>query len=57
MLPAEGDAEELGFLFEDGSPLVTCVNEALATLEENGTLRELQEQWLNQGGDIPTLES
>jgi polar amino acid transport system substrate-binding protein len=57
VLPAEGDAEELGFLFEDGSPLVTCVNEALATLEEDGTLRELQETWLNQGGDIPTLES
>ena len=30
--PRQGDAEELGFLFEDGSPLVPCVNEALATL-------------------------
>ena len=35
----------------------TCVNEALATLEEDGTLAELQEQWLNQGGDIPTWSS
>ena len=24
---------------------------------EDGTLEELQEQWLNQGGDIPTLTS
>jgi polar amino acid transport system substrate-binding protein len=56
VLPAEGDAEQLGFLFEDGSPLTACVNDALAAIEENGTLRELQEEWLNQGGDIPTLE-
>ena len=56
VLPQEGDAEQLGFLFEDGSPLVACVNDALATLREDGTLEELQETWLNQGGDIPTLE-
>jgi len=57
VLPQGDDAEELGFLFEDGSPLVPCVNEALATLTEDGTLETLQETWLNQGGDIPTLES
>jgi polar amino acid transport system substrate-binding protein len=51
---AEG-AEELGLLFEEGSELVPCVNEALATLADNGTLAELEEQWLSQGGDIPTL--
>ena len=56
VLPVEGEAEELGFVFEDGSPLVECVNEALATLTEDGTLAELEDTWLNQGGDIPTLE-
>ena len=55
VLPAAGDAEELGMLFEDGSELVPCVNEALATLEEDGTLAALQEEWLQAGGDIPTL--
>jgi polar amino acid transport system substrate-binding protein len=55
VLPVAEDAEELGFLFEDGSPLVDCVNEALAAVEEAGTLAELQEQYLNQGGDIPEL--
>lgn len=55
VLPQQGDAEELGLLFEDGSPLVTCVNEALATLKDDGTLDDLEEQYLNQGGDIPTL--
>lgn len=56
VLPQQGGAEELGFLFEDGSPLVPCVNEALAALREDGTLDALEEEWLNQGGDIPTLE-
>ena len=51
---AEG-AEELGMLFEEGSELVPCVNEALAALTAAGTLAELEEQWLSQAGEIPTL--
>lgn len=57
VLPRSGEPEELGMLFEDGSPLVPCVNEALATLESNGTIEALEEEWLNQGGSIPTLTS
>ena len=57
VLPQEGEAEQLGFLFEDGSELVGCVNEALAALTDDGTLAALEEEWLNQGGDIPTLTS
>jgi polar amino acid transport system substrate-binding protein len=55
VLPVSGEAEELGMLFEDGSELVPCVNEALATLRDDGTLDELQQEWLQAGGDIPTL--
>ncbi|MEM8923383.1 MAG: ABC transporter substrate-binding protein [Actinomycetota bacterium] len=58
VLPDSGDApEELGMLFEDGSPLVSCVNEALATLADDGTLDAIEEEWLNQGGSVPTLSS
>jgi polar amino acid transport system substrate-binding protein len=53
--PAEGEPEELGILFEDGSPLVSCVDAALESLRSAGTLEELEDEWLNQGGDIPTL--
>jgi len=56
ILPQQGDAEELGALFEKGSSLVPCVNKAIGTLSENGTLEKLQAEWLAQGGDIPTLE-
>ena len=55
VLPRGDETEELGMLFEEGSPLVPCVNAALATLEENGTIAALEDEWLNQGGDIPTL--
>jgi len=55
VLPRSGDPEELGMVFEEGSPLVACVNEALATLRDNGTLEDIEETWLNDGGSIPTV--
>jgi len=57
VLPREGSPEELGMLFEEGSPLTPCVNEALATLHNNGTIEGLEDEWLNSGGSIPTLEN
>ncbi len=32
-----------------------CVNEALAAVEESGDLAALQEEWLANGGETPTL--
>lgn len=55
VLPLDGDPEELGMLFEDGNPLVSCVNAALSTLRSNGTLDALEDEWLNAGGSVPTL--
>ena len=52
---AEGVTDDLGMLFEEGSPLVPCVNAALDALEADGTLEAIETEWLNQGGDIPTL--
>lgn len=58
VLPRVGDEpERLGMLFEDGSPLVSCINEALATLHSNGTIEALEDEWLNQAGGVPTLSS
>ncbi|MBA2337792.1 MAG: amino acid ABC transporter substrate-binding protein [Acidimicrobiia bacterium] len=48
-------AEELGMLFADGNPLVECVNVALAAATDDGTLAALEEQYLANGGDIPTI--
>ena len=53
---ASGEQEQFGLLFEKGNPLVTCVNEALATLKSDGTLAGIEQQWLSDTVDVPVLE-
>ena len=54
ILPQEID-EDFGMLFTDGSKLIPCVNQALQTLKDNGTMDDLVVKWLQAGGDIPTI--
>lgn len=49
------EPDEYGLLFAEGNPLVPCVNSALATLTSNGTLQELEDTYLTQGGAIPVI--
>jgi polar amino acid transport system substrate-binding protein len=53
--PDTGEKEEFGMLFEKGSELVPCVNEALATLRDDGTLEQIEQQWLSDVVDVPEL--
>jgi polar amino acid transport system substrate-binding protein len=53
--PESGKQEEFGMLFEKGSPLVECVNEALAALREDGTLDSIEQRWLSQVANVPEL--
>jgi polar amino acid transport system substrate-binding protein len=48
--------EHLGMLFEEGSPLVGCVNLALAEMSEDGTLEQLQTKWLADYLAVPVIE-
>ncbi|CAN5160902.1 hypothetical protein BH18ACT10_BH18ACT10_10460 [soil metagenome] len=43
-------------LFEQGSPLVGCVNQVLGDMENDGTLEKLQKKHLQQYLSVPTLE-
>lgn len=52
---ASEDEEGLGLLFTEGSELVSCVNGALQSLDDAGTLDALAEEWLQGGGDIPNI--
>jgi len=52
---SEEQADRLGFLMEDGSPLKPCVDAALETLRADGTLDALAEQWLAQAGELKTI--
>jgi polar amino acid transport system substrate-binding protein len=54
--PETGEQEEFGMLFEKGSGLVSCVNEALAALTSAGTLDQLEQQWLSDVVDVPVLQ-
>jgi polar amino acid transport system substrate-binding protein len=54
--PTSGEQEEFGMLFEKGNPLVDCVNQALATLGSDGTLDQIEQQWLSDVVDVPELQ-
>ncbi|WP_426244230.1 ABC transporter substrate-binding protein [Nocardioides sp. LHG3406-4] len=47
---ASGDVEQFGAVLDKGSPLTTCVSQAVDTLREDGTLDQLAEEWLAQQG-------
>ena len=54
--PQQGTQEHFGMVFEKGNPLVECVNEALATLREDGTLDAIEQEWLADKANAPVLE-
>lgn len=54
--PETGEQEEFGMLFEKGSELVPCVNEALSALREDGTLGQIEQQWLSDTVGVPELQ-
>ncbi|MBD0330292.1 MAG: amino acid ABC transporter substrate-binding protein [Thermoleophilia bacterium] len=54
--PSMGGQEHFGMLFEEGNPLRDCVNAALQTLKSDGTLEEIQQEWLSEKTDAPVLE-
>jgi polar amino acid transport system substrate-binding protein len=49
-------ADEFGLVFDKDNALATCVNTALATLKENGTLASITAQWLSTSTNIPVIK-
>jgi polar amino acid transport system substrate-binding protein len=54
--PSVGGGEHFGMVFQKGNSLVTCVNEALSTLRADGTLKDLQAEWLSKVAGAPVLK-
>ena len=48
--------DEFGLLFEEGNPLKECVDAALETLKQNGTLAALEAEWLSETTGVPVIE-
>jgi polar amino acid transport system substrate-binding protein len=53
--PAVGEQERFGMVFEKGSTLDDCVNQALASLKDDGKLEEIQQEWLSDKASAPVL--
>jgi polar amino acid transport system substrate-binding protein len=47
--------DQFGLLLEKDSPLTECVSEAVDALREDGTLAELEQEWLSDVADAPVL--
>jgi polar amino acid transport system substrate-binding protein len=53
-LPTKGGQEHFGLVLRKGNPLVSCLDEALAAMRADGTLKRLQQTWLS--GSAPQLK-
>jgi polar amino acid transport system substrate-binding protein len=54
--PSSGDQEKFGLLLDKDSALTDCVSQAVDALRGDGTLDQLQEQWLAQTAGAPVLQ-
>jgi polar amino acid transport system substrate-binding protein len=48
--------EHFGMVFAKGNPLVKCVNQALAGLKADGSLKRIQDRWLSKVVAAPVLK-
>jgi polar amino acid transport system substrate-binding protein len=49
------DVEQFGIVLDKGSPLTRCVSWVVDGLREDGTLVQLERQWLTDAGKAPVL--
>ena len=48
-------ADEFGLVFDLDNPLAECANIALATLKDNGTLAQIETEWLSDKTSAPVI--
>ncbi len=51
-----GEPEQFGLLLEKGSKLTSCVDKAIESLTEDGTLADLETKWLSESASAPVLK-
>jgi polar amino acid transport system substrate-binding protein len=54
--PADGKGDQFGFVLPKGSELTSKVDDALKSLEDDGTLQDLQTKWLSSETNTPVLK-
>jgi len=53
--PGSGTADQFGFVLAKGNPLTTCVSAAVDALRADGTLGEIEGEYLSNAGGAPLL--
>jgi polar amino acid transport system substrate-binding protein len=53
--PAPEEGEHFSLVLAKGSPLTACVNQALASLKEDGTLGAITQEWLSDKANAPVF--
>lgn len=48
--------DQFGLLMEDGSTLKACVDDAVMSLTEDGTLAKIEAQWLQETTGVPLIK-
>ncbi len=54
--PADDEQEFFSLVLEQGNALTYCVNVALATLQANGELDAITQEWMSENAGAPLLE-
>lgn len=55
-LPPAGQLEQFGLVLDKGSPLTSCVSQAVDALRADGTLAALEKKWLTDTAGAPVLQ-
>lgn len=53
--PADDEQERFSMVLEKDSPLTECVNQAIATLTDNGELEAMTEEWMSENAGAPEI--
>ena len=54
-LPGDEAADTWGLVLQKDNALVSCVNQALATLTESGELEQITDEWMTEYNKAPVL--
>jgi polar amino acid transport system substrate-binding protein len=53
--PTIGNQEYFGLTFEKGNSLAGCVNKAIEALKQDGTIQQLEQQWITSKAHAPLI--
>lgn len=51
-----GNSDQFGLLMEEGNPLKACVDEAIGSMTDDGTLAAIEAEWLHETTGVPVIE-